>query len=47
MHIGVGGFAARTANSAGTVSFDGLHLEDINVYGGTMTGWSHWLYRWI
>ena len=38
MHIGVGGFAARTANSAGTVSFDGLHLEDINVYGGTMTG---------
>ncbi len=38
LHIGVGGFAARTANSAGTVSFDGLHLEDINVYGGTMTG---------
>lgn len=38
MHIGVGGFAARTANSAGTVSFDGLHLKDINVYGGTMTG---------
>ena len=38
MHIGVGGFAARTANSAGTVSFDALHLEDINVYGGTMTG---------
>lgn len=38
MHIGVGGFAARTANSAGTVSFDGLHLEYINVYGGTMTG---------
>ena len=38
VHIGVGGFAARTANSAGTVSFDGLHLEDINVYGGTMTG---------
>lgn len=38
MHIGVGGFAARTANSAGTVSFDGLHLENINVYGGTMTG---------
>lgn len=38
MHIGVGGFAARTANSAGTVSFDGIHLEDINVYGGTMTG---------
>lgn len=38
MHIGVGGFAARTANSAGTVSFDGFHLKDINVYGGTMTG---------
>lgn len=38
VHIGVGGFAARTANSAGTVSFDGLHLEGINVYGGTMTG---------
>ena len=36
--IGVGGFAARTANSAGTVSFDGFHLKDINVYGGTMTG---------
>ena len=38
VHIGVGGFAARTANSAGTVSFDGFHLKDINVYGGTMTG---------
>lgn len=38
VHIGVGGFAARTANSVGTVSFDGLHLENINVYGGTMTG---------
>ena len=38
VHIGVGGFAARTANSSGTVTFDGLHLEDINVYGGTMTG---------
>lgn len=38
LHIGVGGFAARTANSAGTVSFNGLHLENINVYGGTMTG---------
>lgn len=38
VHIGVGGFSARTANSAGTVSFDGLHLEGINVYGGTMTG---------
>ena len=38
VHIGVGGFAARTANSVGMVSFDGLHLENINVYGGTMTG---------
>lgn len=38
LHIGVGGFAARTANSAGTVSFNGFHLENINVYGGTMTG---------
>ena len=38
MHIGVGGFAARTANSAGKVSFNGLHLENINVYGGSMTG---------
>ena len=38
VHIGVGGFAARTANSSGKVTFDGLHLEDINVYGGTMTG---------
>lgn len=38
VHIGVGGFAARTANSSGTVTFDGLHLEKINVYGGTMTG---------
>ena len=37
VHIGVGGFAARTANSAGKVFFNGLHLEDINVYGGTMT----------
>ena len=38
VHIGVGGFAARTANSSGTVTFDGFHLENINVYGGTMTG---------
>ena len=38
LHIGVGGFAARTANSSGTVTFDGLHLENIDVYGGTMTG---------
>lgn len=38
VHIGVGGFAARTANSSRKVTFDGLHLENINVYGGTMTG---------
>ena len=38
VHIGVGGFAARTANSSGMVTFDGLHLENIDVYGGTMTG---------
>ena len=38
VHIGVGGFAARTANSAGTVYFDHFDLENINVYGGTMTG---------
>lgn len=36
--IGVGGFAARTANSAGTVTFGYFGLENINVYGGTMTG---------
>ena len=38
LHIGVGGFAARTANSSGTLTFDQFNLEDINVYGGTMTG---------
>nr|WP_296047959.1 hypothetical protein [uncultured Blautia sp.] len=37
-HIGVGGFAARTANSSGTVTFDNFHLENITVYGGVMTG---------
>ena len=37
-HIGVGGFAARTANSSGMVTFDHFDLENINVYGGTMTG---------
>lgn len=36
--IGVGGFAARTANSAGTVTFDKFSLNNINVYGGTITG---------
>lgn len=38
LHIGVGGFAARTANSSGTLTFDHFNLKDINVYGGTMTG---------
>lgn len=38
VHIGVGGFAARTANSSVTVTFDQFNLENINVYGGTMTG---------
>ena len=38
LHIGVGGFAARTANSSGTLTFDHFDLKDINVYGGTMTG---------
>ena len=38
VHIGVGGFAARTANSSGTVTFDHFNLENIKVYGGTMTG---------
>ena len=38
VHIGVGGFAARTANSSGEVTFDHFNLENINVYGGTMTG---------
>ena len=35
---GVGGFAARTANSKGQVTFDQFKLEDIDVYGGYMTG---------
>ena len=38
VHIGVGGFAARTSNSSGKVTFDQFNLENINVYGGTMTG---------
>lgn len=38
LHIGVGGFAARTANSSGTLTFDHFELKDIYVYGGTMTG---------
>ena len=36
--IGVGGFAARTANSTGEVTFCDFSLKNINVYGGTMTG---------
>lgn len=36
--IGVGGFAARTANSKGTVSFENFRLDNIQVYGGVMTG---------
>lgn len=36
--IGVGGFAARTANSTGKVTFHDFSLKNINVYGGTMTG---------
>lgn len=36
--IGVGGFAARTANSTGTVTFNKFSLNNIDVYGGTMTG---------
>lgn len=36
--IGVGGFAARTANSQGKVTFSDFALSNIYVYGGTMTG---------
>ena len=36
--IGVGGFAARTANSTGKVTFNDFSLNNIDVYGGTMTG---------
>ncbi len=35
---GVGGFAARTANSTGKVTFKDFSLKNIDVYGGTMTG---------
>ena len=35
---GVGGFAARTANSTGTVTFRDFSQKNIDVYGGTMTG---------
>lgn len=37
-HAGVGGFAARTANSTGIVTFNNFALDTMNVYGGTMTG---------
>ena len=36
--IGVGGFAARTANSSGSLKFTNFHLKELNVYGGVMTG---------
>lgn len=36
--IGVGGFAARTANSQGKVTFSNFALKNISIYGGTMTG---------
>lgn len=36
--IGVGGFAARTANSQGNVTFSNFALKNISIYGGTMTG---------
>lgn len=36
--VGVGGFAARTANSTGIVTFNNFSLDTMNVYGGTMTG---------
>ncbi|WP_461882713.1 hypothetical protein [Fusicatenibacter sp.] len=36
--IGVGGFAARTANSQGYVTFSNFALKNISIYGGTMTG---------
>lgn len=36
--VGVGGFAARTANSAGKVTFNGFSLNSLEVYGGSQTG---------
>ena len=36
--IGVGGFAARTANSQGKVMFSNFALKNTYIYGGTMTG---------
>ncbi|MEI3175510.1 MAG: hypothetical protein V8S96_02910 [Lachnospiraceae bacterium] len=35
---GVGGFAVRTANSAGSLTFSNFHLSDLKLYGGMMTG---------
>ena len=35
---GVGGFAVRTANSAGSLTFSDFHLSDLKLYGGMMTG---------
>ena len=37
-YIGVGGFAARTANSSGKLIFTNFHLKNLDVYGGIMTG---------
>ena len=34
----VGGFAGLISNSSGKLSYDNLHLEKLNVYGGTTTG---------
>ena len=36
--IGVGGFAARTANCKGKVTFSNFALKNTYIYGGTMTG---------
>ena len=36
--ISVGGFAARTANSQGNVTFSDFALKNTYTYGGTMTG---------
>lgn len=36
--VGVGGFAARTANSWGKVTFSNFHLDTLRIYGGTSTG---------
>lgn len=35
---GVGGFAVRTANSAGRLTFSDFHLKELKLYGGLMTG---------